>query len=263
MQTLREMDGVAKAGAVREAIVAAMVAAKEPINETIQSGAPKYQNDIRWARMYLVNAGMLERSEVSGRGTWKLTPAGWSTKLDESAVVAIYFKSEGKNGAPPTESKVVPSDDGLQKDLTGLNSWESQLKKLLTKMPDKGFERLCAETMTKNGLHSTKVTGSTGDQGIDGEGFFAIDALKLISVKVAWQCKRFAAGNKVAPDEIRDFRGAMAADTDYGLFFTTSFFTTGALADAGTATSPDRPTGIRLTSAGRCLTNKRSHQETR
>lgn len=184
---LRDLDGVAKASAVREAIVASMVAAHEPINETIQSGAPKYQNDIRWARMHLVNAGLLEPMEVSGRGNWQLTSSGWTTSMDHSTVVAIYTKSANKSGKPLSESKQAPSDDGLQKDLPGLNSWEHQLKKILTTMPDKGFERLCAAIMTKNGLHATKVTGQTGDQGIDGEGLLAIDQLQLVSVKVAWQ----------------------------------------------------------------------------
>lgn len=71
---LRAMNGVAKAAAVKNSIVETMTASKEPINEaTLKTGVPKYQNDIQWARMFLVNAGLLEPVNISGYGTWKLT----------------------------------------------------------------------------------------------------------------------------------------------------------------------------------------------
>ena len=72
LATLREMNGVAKAGAVKAAVVQAIFEAGEPVNDQmLSSGVPKYQNDIYWARMYLVNAGLLEPSKVAGHGVWK------------------------------------------------------------------------------------------------------------------------------------------------------------------------------------------------
>ena len=56
LATLREMNGVAKAGAVKAAVVQAISEAGEPVNDQmLSSGVPKYQNDIYWARMYLVH----------------------------------------------------------------------------------------------------------------------------------------------------------------------------------------------------------------
>ncbi len=92
LATLREMNGVAKAGAVKAAVVQAIFEAGEPVNDQmLSSGVPKYQNDIYWARMYLVNAGLLEPSKVAGHGVWKLTQGGWQSPLDMSTAAAIYY----------------------------------------------------------------------------------------------------------------------------------------------------------------------------
>ena len=94
LATLREMNGVAKAAAVKAAVVQAISEAGEPVNDQmLSSGVPKYQNDIYWARMYLVNAGLLEPSKVAGHGVWKLTPGGWQSPLDMSTAAAIYYQT--------------------------------------------------------------------------------------------------------------------------------------------------------------------------
>jgi restriction system protein len=225
---LRAMSGVAKAAAVKNSIVETMTANKEPINEaTLKTGVPKFQNDIQWARMYLVNAGLIEPVNIAGHGVWKLTKQGWSTPLDWESVKRIYFQTNKKGKKIAPDDQEAPKDEAQQHDLPGMDSWELQLKKILTTMPDKGFERLCAEIMTKNGLYATKVTGQSGDKGIDGEGFLAIDKAALVSIRVAWQCKRYLDG-KVPSKAVRDFRGALDQDTAHGIIFTTSTFTTDA-----------------------------------
>lgn len=229
---LRDMDGVGKAAAVKEWIVATMTENKELINETVlDSGVPKYQNDIQWARMFLVNAKMLEPMAISGRGVWKLTPPGLSTAVDADTMAKVYALATKRAKKAATDTQAAPSDDDLQLGLPGLDSWEHQLKGLLTTMPHQGFERLCAEIMTKNGLHATKVTGQSGDKGIDGEGLLAFDTLELVSIRVAWQCKRFNEGT-VGSDSVRNFRGSLDHATDHGVIFTTSTFTTSALHEA-------------------------------
>ena len=227
VMALRDMDGIARAAAVKEAIVATMTGNQEPINETpLKTGAPKYQNDMQWARMYLVNAGMLEPVSVAGHGIWKLTEAGWATSLDAEAIKKIY-----KGQGAVSDDQPAPTDDDQQQELPGLDSWESQLRKILKTMPDKGFERLCAAVMTKNGLHATKVTGQTGDKGIDGEGLLSFDGLGLVSIRVAWQCKRFKDGT-VGSQAVRDFRGSLDLSTNHGIIFTTSTFTADAVQEA-------------------------------
>lgn len=59
----------------------------------------------------------------------------------------------------------------------------------------------------------------------------ALDPLRLVSVRVAWQCKRFKDGT-VSSSQIRDFRGALDSATNHGIVFTTSTFTQGAIQEA-------------------------------
>jgi restriction system protein len=232
VSALRDMDGVAKASAVRDAIVASMTEQGEPFNETILStGAIKYQNDIAWARMYLVNAGMLEPVSISGHGIWKLTQAGWAMPLDVQTAIQIYNQPTGGAGIASTDTQDAPSDDALQQDLPGTDSWEHQLKKILKSLPPEGFERLCAAIMTANGLHATKVNGHSGDKGIDGEGLLSFDKAGLVSIRVAWQCKRFKDGS-VGSDAVRNFRGSLDHATAHGIIFTTSAFTPEAVQEA-------------------------------
>jgi restriction system protein len=232
VSALREMDGVAKAAAVRDAIVTTMAVNNEAFNETIlANGAIKYQNDIAWARMYLVNAGMLEPVKAAGHGIWKLTRTGWSMPLDLNTAMQIYSRPTGKNPIQSTDTEDAPSDDELQQELPGTDSWEIQLKKILRSLPAEGFERLCAAIMTANGLHATKVNGHSGDKGIDGEGFLSFDSLGLVSTRVAWQCKRFKDGT-VGSEAVRNFRGSLDHATAHGILFTTSTFTGEAVQEA-------------------------------
>ncbi len=232
VEALRSLNGVAKAAAVKQWIAESMMAEHKAVPDTIlASGAQKFSNDIQWARMYLVNADILEPMATAGYGNWKLTPKGWDMVLDAASVKAIYKASAQKGTAGNSDAQDAPSEDARQSELIGTESWESNLKNLLTKMPDKGFERLCAFIMTKNGLLATKVTGQSGDGGVDGEGMLAFDALSLIKAPVAWQCKRFD-DNKVSSSKVRDFRGAVEGRAKYGLIFTTSSFTPSAEMEA-------------------------------
>lgn len=232
VEALRSLNGVAKAAAVKQWIADNMASQHQVIPDTIlASGAQKFSNDIQWARMYLVNADLLEPMAVAGYGNWKLTPKGWEIELDTAGVQTIYKTTAQKSTTPNTDTQDAPPEEALQGELIGTQSWESVLKKILITMPDKGFERLCAFIMTKNGLQATKVTGQTGDGGIDGEGMLAFDDLSLIKTPVAWQCKRFEE-NKVSSSQIRDFRGAVDGRAKYGLIFTTSSFTPSAEMEA-------------------------------
>ena len=136
LTTLRDMNGVAKAGAVKAAVVQAMSEAGEAMNEQmLASGVPKYQNDIYWARMYLVNAGLLEPAKIAGHGVWKLTSLGWESPLDMATAAAIYHKTAnpGISGGKTKDQANLPAPNGddLQQDLEGTVNWQVQLKEIL------------------------------------------------------------------------------------------------------------------------------------
>lgn len=234
LSALREMNGVAKAGAVKAAVVQAIDEAGETVNDQmLASGVPKYQNDIYWARMYLVNAGLLEPTKTAGHGIWKLTTEGWESPLDMATAAAIYFKTASKGGKNKDEADLpAPSGDDLQQDLEGTVNWQVQLKDILWSLSDKGFEHLCAAIMTANGLDQTKVTGQSNDKGVDGMGLMYLDDAGLLSIRVAWQCKRYTGNTTVSSEEVRNFRGSLDHTTDHGIIFTTSTFTTEAMKES-------------------------------
>lgn len=233
LATLRAMNGVAKAGAVKTAVVQSIFEAGESVNDQmLSSGVPKYQNDIYWARMYLVNAGLLEPAKVAGHGIWKLTAQGWESPLDMATAASIYFQTAGKGNKNKDQADLpAPKGDELQQDLEGTVNWQVQLKEILWSLSDQGFEHLCAAIMTSNGLDQINVTGKSGDKGIDGMGLMYLDDVGLISIRVAWQCKRYTTGS-VGSQEVRNFRGSMDHKTDHGIIFTTSTFTAEAMKES-------------------------------
>jgi len=84
-----------------------------------------------------------------------------------------------------------------------------------------GFEKLCQRLLRESGFSQVKVTGKSGDGGIDGYGVLELNP--LMSFKVLFQSKRYK--DVVSTDKIRDFRGAMAGRADKGIIITTGRFT--------------------------------------
>ncbi|MBY0409697.1 MAG: restriction endonuclease, partial [Burkholderiaceae bacterium] len=179
-----------------------------------------------------MNAGLLETTKTAGRGTWKLTPLGWESPLDMATAAAIYYGPTGTQTKGQDEGNLpAPTDDDLQQELEGTVNWQIQLKDILWSLSDQGFERLCAAIMTTNGLDQIKVTGKSGDKGIDGMGLMSLDDAGLVSIRVAWQCKRYTK-TTVGSVEVRNFRGSLDHKTDHGIIFTTSTFTAEAMKES-------------------------------
>ena len=110
---------------------------------------------------------------------------------------------------------------------TSANSPVDLLSRLQSMPPD-SFERLCQQLLLKSGIEDVKVTGGTGDEGIDGQG--VMRAQGLITAPVVFQAKRYR--GRVSVSEVRDFRGAMDGRASTGLLITTGTFTKQARAEA-------------------------------
>ena len=89
------------------------------------------------------------------------------------------------------------------------------------------FERLSKRLLREAGFVNVKVTGGSGDGGLDGSGVYR---LSLVSFPVYFQCKRYK--GTVGSGQVRDFRGAMQGRGDRGLLITTGTFTADAKAEA-------------------------------
>jgi restriction system protein len=102
------------------------------------------------------------------------------------------------------------------------------LLNLLQSLPPEGFERICQRLLRESGFQQVKVTGKTGDGGIDGHGILEINP--LVSFKVIFQCKRYQ--GTVSASQVRDFRGAMMGRADKGIIITTGRFSLDAKGEA-------------------------------
>ena len=225
LDALRDLKGSAKASAVKDWVAAKLAATGVEVPaDTLASGAPKFPNDLQWARLRLVESSHLETRAASGHGIWKLTGLGWSTVLTPETALALY------SGSKVTGSKQLATPD-QQMVLQETEDEKSQLYNILKNLDDEGFERLCSLIMTKTGTNVETFKGKSGDGGVDGFGSMTFSPTSLVTVSVAWQCKRYT-DKKVTVSEIRDFRGAIHGKAEFGLFFTTSRFTEEAKAEA-------------------------------
>jgi len=94
-----------------------------------------------------------------------------------------------------------------------------QLRERLSRLSPAQFERVVGEFLNAKGFSNVRITGRTGDDGIDGEG-----EVPFVRVKVAFQAKRYAPGNNVGIEPVQRLGGSMTNRFDRGIFITTSSF---------------------------------------
>lgn len=220
LEVLREKGGSAPAAEATDAVIEKERIPEKELEKTNKNGGSNVRNAIAWARQYLVYSGHLDSST---RGIWALTAKGLGEDLSKLDPVDLFRRiqlARKGDGIVPealmAESPPVP--EGVE---PPPQSASPQLLPLLQSLSPAGFERLCQRLLLEHGFQRVKVTGRSGDGGIDGEGILEINA--LLSFKVMFQCKRYQ--GSVGSKEIRDFRGAMVGRADKGIFLTTGHFT--------------------------------------
>jgi restriction system protein len=228
LDALRGLGGSGSPEEVVERIASDLSLSDEIQNELLASGQPRYRNQVAWARFYLVREGLLDSSK---RGVWSLTERGRATTLspDESREIFLKWvrifseqRREKADKPEPVEEQVAEGTGATPSD------YRSDILELLLNLPPAGFERLSQRLLREAGFIQVVVTGSSGDEGIDGYGTLQINP--LVSFKVLFQCKRYR--KSVSPSHVRDFRGAMAGRADKGIIITTGTFTAEARREA-------------------------------
>lgn len=183
---------------------------------------------LAWTRTYMKKVGILENST---RGVWALTTSGRELqainseeivkKVREMTFLKVKDAEKFNLGDQNLENDGVDIPDEIQ-------TWREKLKNVLKNLKPDAFERLTQRLLRESGFTQVKVTGRTGDGGIDGMGTIKLNG--IISFHMLFQCKRYA--GTVSASEIRDFRGAMQGRTDKGLFITTGKFSASAIKEA-------------------------------
>lgn len=101
-----------------------------------------------------------------------------------------------------------------------------QILKELKRLSPDGFELFSKKLLDAYGFENMKVTQSSNDGGIDGNGALKVG---IAYMNIAFQSKRWKS-NVIHRPEIDKFRGAIQGKYEQGIFFTTSKFSKGAQA---------------------------------
>lgn len=176
---------------------------------------------LRWARTFLKNIGLVRKS---GRGVWSLTELGHAIPLQDVEPLFRKYEEGMRRGSAGAIGCGCRSGDSAPSDEL---TWQEQLLGLIKLLSPAAFERLAQRLLREAGFVNTRITGRSGDGGIDGLGLYR---LSLVSFPVFFQCKRYI--GTVGAAVVRDFRGAMAGRGDKGLLITTGTFTAGAKVEA-------------------------------
>lgn len=229
---LRDLGGSARPREVIDLVLETLEVPDDERAERTKGGSLRIDNQIHWARNYLVWAGLLDGSQ---RGRWALSHDGWSLALedqDHAAALEMFKRvrsehreewgqasgSDEAEADAETDEPPVALDEGESTEVALVNDLRSTV---LTLSPG-GFENLCKRLLTELGLMQLRTVGQAGDRGIDVEGHLRVNA--VVSFRVGVQCKHYNDGNKVTPRQIREFQGALGP-FDRGIFMTTSVFT--------------------------------------
>jgi restriction system protein len=202
---------------------------------------PIFVDRINWALSYLNMAGLVQKPK---RGIYKINEDGLkllssnidfkkyiSEKIDNRELTRKKkedFETKEKNielidDLTPEEA-LYTSFQGIKKSV-----YREILDTILSKNP-REFEKLVVQLLQKMGYggeieNSGLVTQYSNDKGIDG--IIKEDILGFGRINI--QAKRYNIENNVPREDIQKFVGALAvAQSDKGVFITTSDFTKGA-----------------------------------
>jgi len=228
LDALRKLGGSGAPTEVVDQIAQDLGVSEDARTELLDSGNPRFPNQVAWARFYLTREGLLDSSK---RGVWSLTDKGRSTRLTPHEArdifrkwVKIFAEERRKRKGKVPET----SEQALESEAPPAAGFRVRLSETLLGLPPAGFERLCQRLLRESGFVQVVVTGRSNDGGIDGYGTLQVNP--LVSFKVLFQCKRFR--DAVTPSHVRDFRGAMQGRADKGIIMTTGIFTSEARKEA-------------------------------
>ena len=218
LHVLREMGGSATAAEVTDAVIEREDLPEELLEQTNKNGQSKVRNQIAWARMYLVHSGHIDSSI---RGVWRLTEKGQHEDLACLNVASLCKDVQSTFKPGPEDVAASKSTKSIDDAESRFEAEQTALLPVIKALSPEGFERLCQRLLREYGFQNVRVTGRSGDGGIDGEGILEINP--LLSFKVLFQCKRYQ--GSVGAAMIRDFRGALIGKADKGILLTTGSFT--------------------------------------
>lgn len=234
LEALRQLGDSGTPKEVSDLIAKNLRIPDEKKEELMDSGTPRFHNQVCWARQYLVWEGLISAEK---RGVWQLTQKGRETYLDDKASRDL-FKKWVRNHAKQRKTNVSKNQNPENKDVGAekIDSIENieefshreKLLDILWKISPDGFERLSKYILRLYGFEKVEVTPKGRDGGIDGFGTLQLNP--FVSFKVIFQCKRYR--GTVSRAQVGDLRNAMIGRADKGIMITTGNFSEDAKREA-------------------------------
>ena len=237
LDALRALGGSAESREVADWIANAANVPPEEREKRNKNGILRFENQVHWARQYLVWEGLIDSSR---RGIWTLTSAGAKSHLTEEQsrdLVKKLAKLRSKKLHPHGKAtggveQIVEPESQITGEVAEIESpelaEESELLDVLQSLSPGGFERLSKRLLHEYGLERVVVTGKSHDGGLDGTGILRLNP--FVTMKVLFQCKRIR--SSVSRAQVGDFRNAVMGRADKGIFFTTGWFSPDAVKEA-------------------------------
>ena len=233
-EALIELGGSGTNSEICDKVIQKMNLPDEIVDESHlgNNNQTELEYQLAWARTYLKNYGVIERS---ARSVWSLTSvySDGSKSIDPKIVLDFTAQKYAKKksaksavSASPNYAGSIPEDDTQIPDEN--RPWRTKLSEVLMNMDPYGFERLSKRVLRECGFTQVEVTKKSADGGIDGTGKLKING--IFSFNVAFQCKRYK--GLVGAGDIRDFRGSLTTDIEKGVFITTGTFSKAAREEA-------------------------------
>lgn len=221
LQAIKRLGDSATITELDEEVAKSLALTDEELAEPHDGRQTELAYRLAWARSYLKDYGLLENS---ARGVWVVTPKGNEVeKVDPQVVLRVCReRARSKKRAKTTSAgqRNTPGEPITVGEAIPEQTWRDELLETLLALRADAFERLCQRLLRESGFVEVKVTGRSGDGGIDGVGIVRLGG--LLGFPILFQCKRYR--GSIPSNVIRDFRGAMIGRADRGLVLTTGTF---------------------------------------
>jgi restriction system protein len=231
LDALRDLGDSATPQEASDWVANACGVSDEKKEELLESGTPRFHNQVCWARQYLVWEGLLGSAQ---RGIWTLTEKGKTTHLSLEDATEIFRKwvaihaERRKQQQKKKEAELSPDDVDKDDSAYDADDHADELLSILQKLTPNGFERFSKFLLRVYGFERVEVTPMGKDGGIDGFGVLQVNP--FVSFKVIFQCKRYK--GTVSRAQVGDLRNAMLGRADKGIMITTGIFSEDAKREA-------------------------------
>jgi restriction system protein len=170
LDALRDSGGSAKPKEITQWIGEKYNISDEVLNERYEkSGVLKFQNQLAWARQYLVWEELLASSK---HGVWALSSKGWETKIDEKQGHDIFLKCDKvfqdlredkpTNNVDKEAEKIISIQEEGEPDSSKSNL-KPTLIEVLQNLSPTGFEHLCGRLLREYDFENIEITQRSHD----------------------------------------------------------------------------------------------------